>query len=70
MLNYLREGAHVKAMKASKAVGKYGKVYGYESDTIPTWTEARKIWEDNGRVVLGKPKKEDEDRVGKPDSKR
>lgn len=59
MLNYLRQGAHLDAMKASKSVGQYGKVYGYNSAEIPTWSDALELWHTKGRVVLGQPKKED-----------
>ncbi|KAL7564071.1 hypothetical protein ACA910_006973 [Epithemia clementina (nom. ined.)] len=59
MLAYLRQGEHLKAMKISREVGKYGKVYGYESDSIPSWDEALKLWKEKGRVMLGKPKEGD-----------
>ena len=59
MLEYLRQGEHLKAMKISRTVGKYGKVYGYESDSIPTWEEALKLWQEKGRVVQGEPKEGD-----------
>ena len=56
MLTYLRQGAHLQAMKASRSMGSYGKVHGYETDTIPSWDEALVTWAKHGRVVLGKPK--------------
>ena len=50
MLRYLREGAHLKAMKVTAQVSDPAgtKVYGYESDTIPTWEEALALWEVHG----------------------
>lgn len=53
MLTYLRQGAHLKAMKAFVTIAAFGKIYGYESDTIPTWPEARRIWESQGAVHYG-----------------
>lgn len=58
MLAYLRQGAHLEAMKASRSIGKYGKVHGYETEDVPdaTWESALKRWKTEGRVVLGQPK--------------
>jgi hypothetical protein len=58
MLKYLRKGAHLQAMKNSKWFGSYGKVYGYNTDTIPNWSDARQLWEEKGKVAFGKPNKE------------
>lgn len=57
MRRYMLSGAHAKAMKITQDVGnlEYGtKTYGYESESIPTWTEALKIWEDKG-TLHGRP---------------
>jgi hypothetical protein len=57
MRKYMFSGAHAKAMKVSRDIGEYSygtKTYGYESETIPTWEEARKIWEEKG-TLHGKP---------------
>lgn len=59
MLNYLRQGEHLKAMKIARAVGKYGKIYGGESDSIPSWAEALELWAKKGRVSFGQPKEGD-----------
>ena len=59
MLKYVRSGAHLEAMKNTKKVASYAKTYSYESDTIPTWAEARKLWEENGRIYMGEPKEFD-----------
>jgi|JI61114DRNA_FD_contig_31_2692163_length_570_multi_2_in_0_out_0_1 hypothetical protein len=50
MVNFLRKGAHADAMKVFDGIAT-GKVYGYESDVIPNWEEAREIWDTKGRVV-------------------
>lgn len=55
MLKYLRQGAHLQAMKLNSTISSYGKVYGYETDCVPTdQQEIVDIWQKNGRVVLGK----------------
>jgi CMP-N-acetylneuraminic acid synthetase len=59
MLKYVRSGAHLEAMKNIKKIASYAKTYSYESDTIPTWAEARKLWEENGRIYMGEPKEFD-----------
>jgi hypothetical protein len=56
MLRYVRSGAHLEAMKNLKKVASYAKTYTYESDTIPTWPEARRLWEERGRLYIGEPK--------------
>jgi hypothetical protein len=48
MLNFLRSGTHLKAMKAFHAIAK-GKTYGYESESIPTWEEAFELLERLGK---------------------
>lgn len=50
MLRFMRAGAHAEAMKATNelSVPESTKVYGYESDTIPTWDEALALWEVHG----------------------
>jgi hypothetical protein len=67
MLKYLRTGAHLQAMKSSKKVGAYVKVYGYYTDTIPNWSQASQLWEEKGRVAFGKPCKEFGDAVVGPE---
>jgi hypothetical protein len=59
MLKYVRSGSHLEAMKNTKKVASYAKTYSYESDTIPTWPEARKLWEEHGRIYMGEPKEHD-----------
>ena len=48
MLAYLRTGAHLKAMKVFRKIAT-GKTYGYASDRVPDWKEARALWELNGK---------------------
>jgi hypothetical protein len=49
MLNYLRSGAHLKAMKAFKQIAT-GPTFGYESDTIPSWDEAYVLLTEKGKM--------------------
>ena len=54
MLQYLRQGAHLQAMKMNRTVSSYTKVYGYVTDVIPTdQDDIVELWETHGRVVLG-----------------
>ena len=48
MLNYLRSGAHLKAMKAFHQIAT-GPTYGYESDQIPSWEEAYALLMEKGK---------------------
>ncbi len=63
MLQYLRAGAHLEAMKVTSQVSEPGgtKVYGYESDSIPTWEEALQLWETHGtrhgKLVSSSPRR-------------
>jgi hypothetical protein len=52
MRKFMVAGAHRKAMAITSevAVLEKTKVYGYESDTIPTWDEAIEIWEKHGKL--------------------
>lgn len=49
MLDYLRSGAHLKAMKAFTKIAT-GPTYGYESDTIPSWEEAYALLTEKGKM--------------------
>ena len=57
MLAFLRSGAHAQAMKVTKQISDMSetKVYGYESDTMPTWEEALAQWEEHGTYHGRKP---------------
>lgn len=52
MRKFFVAGAHRKAMAITAAVAdlEKTKVYGYESDTIPTWDEAIELWEKYGKL--------------------
>lgn len=49
MLAYLTSPSHLKAMKLFSKIGS-GKVYGYESNSIPSWEDAFTNWDENGRM--------------------
>jgi hypothetical protein len=48
MLEFMRSGTHLKAMKAFHSMAT-GKTYGYEAEAIPSWEEAFKILESKGK---------------------
>lgn len=48
MLAFMRNGVHLKAMKAFNSIAT-GRTYGYESDTIPSWEEAFLLLESKGK---------------------
>ena len=48
MLDFMRSGAHLKAMKAFNSIAT-GKTYGYESETLPSWNEAFEILQEKGK---------------------
>jgi len=48
MLNYLRSGAHLTAMKSFHKIAT-GRTYGFESHSIPTWDEAFQLLLEKGK---------------------
>ncbi len=48
MLDYLRSGTHLKAMKAFKRIAT-GKSFGFASEVVPSWDEAYSILMEHGR---------------------
>lgn len=48
MLNFMRSGVHLKAMKAFHKIAT-GKTCGFESDQIPSWPEAFAILQEKGK---------------------
>lgn len=48
MLDYMRSGVHLKAMKAFHQIAT-GRTFGYESQTIPTWNEAFALLQEQGK---------------------
>jgi len=45
---FVSSGPHIKAVKAFHKIAT-GSTFHYESDTIPSWEEARRLWEENYR---------------------
>ncbi|WP_320270248.1 hypothetical protein [Cognatiyoonia sp. IB215446] len=52
MIAYLHAEPHLSAMKAFRRIAT-GKVYGFETEHIPSWAEARRLWDEKGREVRG-----------------
>jgi hypothetical protein len=48
MIAYRNSGAHLAAMTAFRKIAT-GKIYGYETRSIPTWEEALRLWDENAR---------------------
>ena len=49
MLAYKSSAIHVRAMKVLPKIGS-GRVFGYETDSMPSWEEALAEWTENGRA--------------------
>ena len=49
MLNFMRSGAHLKAMKAFHQIAT-GPTYGYESESIPSWEQAYALLMEKGKM--------------------
>jgi hypothetical protein len=50
MLAYLRTGAHLKAMQTFEKIAT-GKVFGFETDTPPNWSDVHDLWVTQGKTV-------------------
>ena len=48
MLEFMRSGAHLHAMKAFHKIAT-GRTYGYEADQLPSWSEAMVLLKEKGR---------------------
>lgn len=48
MLEFMRSGSHLKAMKAFHSIAT-GRTYGYESENIPNWDEAYNLLQEKGK---------------------
>lgn len=48
MRSFMRSGVHLKAIKSFRKIAT-GKTYGYESETVPGWTEAFELLQKNGK---------------------
>ena len=51
MLAYRSSPSQLRAMKRILQIGT-GKVYAYETDTIPSWEAALAEWDNHGRKIL------------------
>ena len=49
MLEFMRSGAHLNAMKAFHTIAT-GRTYGYEGEQIPSWEEAFLMLEKKGKI--------------------
>ena len=49
MLAFIHQEPHINAIKAFNKIAT-GKTFGFESETIPNWLEAQKVWEEKGKV--------------------
>jgi hypothetical protein len=47
MRAFLYSGAHKKAIKSFPKIAT-GKTFGFESDTIPDWSDVHQLWQDHG----------------------
>lgn len=56
MTKFMASGAHVKAMKIDHEVSRETRIFGYEGDKIPSWEEARAIWETNAKLHVPRRK--------------
>ncbi|MBM3163957.1 MAG: hypothetical protein FJZ80_00720 [Bacteroidetes bacterium] len=43
---FVGSGPHLKAVKSFRNIAT-GSTYQCESDTVPTWEETRRLWEEN-----------------------
>lgn len=48
MLDFMRKGAHLKAMKAFSSIAT-GKTFGYEAAELPNWEDAFTLLEEKGK---------------------
>jgi len=57
MMKFYASGPHAAAMKVTSQIATPGgtKVYGYYSNSIPTWDEALVLWDEHGAMHGRKP---------------
>lgn len=48
MLDFMRSGAHFKAIQAFHKIAT-GRTYGFESDQLPSWSEAMVLLKEKGK---------------------
>lgn len=47
---FSRSGAHLDAMKKSNSLASEIRIYTYQSETVPSWGEVKKILGEKGKV--------------------
>lgn len=50
MLEYLRSGAHLEAMRLFNKIAT-GKTFGFETTEVPDWNTVHALWHDKGNEV-------------------
>jgi hypothetical protein len=48
---FSRSGAHLEAIKIAKYLAKEIKIYTFETESLPSWNEAKLLLEKNGKVL-------------------
>lgn len=51
MKNFMRKGAHLKAMKVSAHLATEIRTYTYETNQLPTWKDAKRLLITSGKIV-------------------
>lgn len=49
MMNFMMAGAHREAMRDFRKIAE-GSTFGFETETVPDWPEARRLWLEKGRA--------------------
>jgi Domain of unknown function (DUF3291) len=65
-MKYVASKEHREAAKLSRELSSYLKVYHYESETIPTWDEAKELWATKGREYNMSGKRNSKDTSSPP----
>ena len=55
MRKFFMGGEHLEAMRQTKSLGQYAKVYSLLTDEVPTKEKAIEMWRNEGRIVHGEP---------------
>jgi len=50
MKNFSSSGAHLTAMKQSRAISTEIAIYSYSGEALPPWDEAKRLLEEKGKV--------------------
>jgi hypothetical protein len=51
MREFVRAGAHLTAMKSSRALGREIRTYTFVADSMPGWEEAQRLLSAHGKVL-------------------